>query len=71
MEVSDKVHTESGLHTIHNFAILELEFYLYKTGCHEDPFTHGTEEQRLSGRWYVFLSFSMSTSRPTFHPSRF
>lgn len=35
------------------FEILELEFYLYKSGCHEDPFTHGAEEQRQSGRWCV------------------
>ncbi|THU86181.1 hypothetical protein K435DRAFT_590386, partial [Dendrothele bispora CBS 962.96] len=34
------------------YKILELEFYLWKTGCHEDPFTHGSEEQRLSGQWY-------------------
>ncbi|KAF8076947.1 hypothetical protein FPV67DRAFT_439383 [Lyophyllum atratum] len=34
------------------FEILELEFYLLKDGCHEDPFTHGSEEQKLSGRWY-------------------
>lgn len=35
------------------FEILELEFYLQKAGCHEDPFTHGSEEQKISGRWYV------------------
>ncbi|GLB34382.1 hypothetical protein LshimejAT787_0112660 [Lyophyllum shimeji] len=34
------------------FEILELEFYLLKDGCHEDPFTHGSEEQKFSGRWY-------------------
>ena len=33
------------------FQILELEFYLRKPGCHEDPFTHGSEEQKVSGRW--------------------
>jgi hypothetical protein len=33
--------------------ILEAEFYLQVAGCHEDPFTHGSEEQRVSGRWYV------------------
>lgn len=37
------------------YEILELEFYLYKSGCHEDPFTHASEEQRESGNWYVFL----------------
>jgi len=35
------------------FDILEAEFYLQMGGCHEDPFTHGSEEQRVSGRWYV------------------
>ncbi|KAF9463686.1 hypothetical protein BDZ94DRAFT_596079 [Collybia nuda] len=34
------------------FEILELEFYLLKSGCHEDPFTHGSEEQKFGGRWY-------------------
>ena len=33
------------------FEILELEFYLYKIGSHEDPFTHGSNEQRKSGQW--------------------
>ena len=31
--------------------VLELEFYLYKTGCHEDPFTHASPEQGQRGRW--------------------
>ncbi|KAG6877283.1 hypothetical protein C0993_008877 [Termitomyces sp. T159_Od127] len=35
------------------FEILELEFYLRKDGCHEDPFTHGSEEQRVYGKWWV------------------
>ncbi|TFK33297.1 hypothetical protein BDQ12DRAFT_691390 [Crucibulum laeve] len=34
------------------FEILELEFYLQIAECHEDPFTHGSEEQKLCGRWY-------------------
>lgn len=34
-----------------SFKILELEFYLQKAECHEDPFTHGSEEQKVSGRW--------------------
>jgi len=33
------------------FQILELEFYLQKAGCHEDPYTHGGEEQKIGGRW--------------------
>lgn len=34
------------------FKILELEFYLLKHKCHEDPFTHGSEEQKICGQWY-------------------
>ena len=37
----------------YEFEILELEFYLQKSGCHEDPFTHAADEQRYSGRWCV------------------
>lgn len=33
------------------FEILEAEFYLRIVGCHEDPFTHGSEEQKISGKW--------------------
>ncbi|KAI0832918.1 hypothetical protein BC628DRAFT_1309312 [Trametes gibbosa] len=32
--------------------LLELEFYLYKAGVHEDPFTHASAEQSELGRWY-------------------
>ena len=31
--------------------ILEAEFYLWKTDCHEDPFTHASPEQSQCGRW--------------------
>ena len=34
-----------------DYEIIELEFYLQKSGLHEDPFTHGSDEQRQSGRW--------------------
>ncbi|KAF9522113.1 hypothetical protein CPB83DRAFT_864930 [Crepidotus variabilis] len=34
------------------FKVLEAEFYLQIETIHEDPFTHGSEEQKLSGRWY-------------------
>ncbi|KIK99014.1 hypothetical protein PAXRUDRAFT_823236 [Paxillus rubicundulus Ve08.2h10] len=36
--------------------ILELEFYLQKAGCHEDPFTHGSVEQERTGQWYFHRS---------------
>ena len=42
------------------YDILEIEFYLLKEGCHEDPYTHGAEEQRSSGRWYVPLALFSS-----------
>ncbi|KIM61469.1 hypothetical protein SCLCIDRAFT_1215919 [Scleroderma citrinum Foug A] len=42
--VHNSVHTD--------YEILELEFYLQKAGCHEDPFTHGSREQERSGQWY-------------------
>ncbi|KAI5115966.1 hypothetical protein M0805_000609 [Coniferiporia weirii] len=34
------------------YEFLEVEFYLRKEGVHEDPFTHGSQEQRSSGNWY-------------------
>lgn len=37
------------------YEILELEFYLHKPGCHADPFTHRSTEQKRSGRWSVYL----------------
>ena len=49
----------------HEFDILELEFYLQKSGCHEDPFTHGAEEQRYCGRWCVATMFSLASTIPT------
>ncbi|KAG8219092.1 hypothetical protein J3R82DRAFT_4852 [Butyriboletus roseoflavus] len=36
--------------------VLELEFYLQKSHCHEDPFTHGSVEQEHSGQWYFHRS---------------
>jgi hypothetical protein len=33
------------------FEILEMEFYFHKFDCHEDPFTHDSEEQKTTGRW--------------------
>lgn len=45
------------------FEIQEMEFYLRKPVCHEDPFTHGSEEQKVSGRWYILSQ----TSSPRIH----
>ena len=33
------------------YELLEVEFYLKKLDCHDDPFTHGAEEQSSSGKW--------------------
>jgi len=41
----------AGTETV--FEIQEMEFYLQKAGCYEDPFTHGSEEQKVGGQWYV------------------
>ena len=40
------------------FRILELEFYLRKQECHEDPFTHESEEQKICGQWCVFFNYT-------------
>ena len=42
---------------------MEVEFYLQKEGFHEDPFTHGSEEQKVAGRWQVD-SCKVSTPKP-------
>jgi hypothetical protein len=38
------------------FDILEIEFYLKKPDCHDDPFTHGSEVQAKSGLWFVIIT---------------
>ncbi|KAI0355509.1 hypothetical protein OH77DRAFT_1521060 [Trametes cingulata] len=45
--------------------ILELEFYLYKAGSHEDAFTHASDEQSQSGRWYFHRPPRRSNDPPT------
>ncbi|KAG2091955.1 uncharacterized protein F5147DRAFT_779808 [Suillus discolor] len=45
-----------------DYEILELEFYLQKSGCHEDPFTHGSAEQEHSGQWYFHRAPKRSNS---------
>ncbi|KAH7907525.1 hypothetical protein BJ138DRAFT_1137511 [Hygrophoropsis aurantiaca] len=46
------------------YEILELEFYFQKSGCHEDPFTHGSEEQERSGQWYFHRAPKRAGSQP-------
>lgn len=36
---------------ITKYQILEAEFYLRDSERHWDPFTHGEEEQKASGKW--------------------
>ncbi|KAH9919714.1 uncharacterized protein B0H18DRAFT_937053 [Fomitopsis serialis] len=43
------VATEHGK-TEYDF--MEIEFYLYRPGCHADPFTHRSHEQQYAGQWY-------------------
>src|ERR1700678_4491146 len=40
------------------FEILEAEFYLQILGRHEDPFTHGSEEQKITGTWYITIYYA-------------
>lgn len=54
--ISSALLSEYYLSIVHgdsetNYEILELEFYLQKSSCHEDPFTHGSTEQERSGQW--------------------
>lgn len=39
-----------------SYRLLEIEFYLRKDACHEDPFAHASEEQAASGTWYFHRS---------------
>ncbi|KAF7791812.1 hypothetical protein EIP86_002836 [Pleurotus ostreatoroseus] len=45
-----------------DYEVIELEFYLYISSLHEDPFTHGSDEQRQSGRWYFHRAPRRSTN---------
>jgi hypothetical protein len=40
-----------GKKGVHQYDILEAEFYLYHPKLHADPFTHQSFEQRVSGNW--------------------
>ncbi|KAG8888871.1 hypothetical protein FRB99_004071 [Tulasnella sp. 403] len=44
-----QVTTDGAVQT---YQLLEIEFYLRDSERHSDPFTHGEEDQKLSGRWY-------------------
>lgn len=46
--------------TVYKF--LEVEFYLYQPGCHEDPFTHRSHEQQTAGEWCASLSITHSST---------
>lgn len=35
-----------------DYRIVEVEFYYYKNGSHEDPFVHQDDEQYQNGTWY-------------------
>ena len=44
-----EIKSDTGSVVIYEF--MEVEFYLLKSPSHMDPFTHGEDEQRYSGRW--------------------
>ncbi|KAF5376185.1 hypothetical protein D9757_009303 [Collybiopsis confluens] len=46
------ISVKEGSATVAVFEILELEFYFWNIGVHEDPFTHRAAEQAHSGNWY-------------------
>ncbi|RPD67522.1 hypothetical protein L227DRAFT_582749 [Lentinus tigrinus ALCF2SS1-6] len=50
---------------VEQLELLEIEFYLYKYGCHEDPFTHASPEQSQAGRWYFHRPPSRSNELGT------
>jgi hypothetical protein len=50
--ISSQPAGDGGDVSVAKFELLEVEFYLRGPG-HLDPFAHGTEEQRVSGKWYV------------------
>ncbi|RPD67530.1 hypothetical protein L226DRAFT_608683 [Lentinus tigrinus ALCF2SS1-7] len=50
---------------VEQLELLEIEFYLYKSGCHEDPFTHASPEQSQAGRWYFHRPPSRSNELGT------
>lgn len=39
------------------FQLLEIEFYLYSAGIHEDPFCHAHNGQSIPGQWYFDFLF--------------
>ncbi|KAI0737800.1 hypothetical protein C8Q80DRAFT_305021 [Daedaleopsis nitida] len=60
IEISTHTRTE-------RLEILDIEFYLFKSGCHEDPYTHRSYEQSRSGLWYFHRLESSERDR-TFGP---
>jgi len=38
---------------ITDFRLLEIEFYFFMEGVHEDPFCHGHVDQTRSAQWYA------------------
>lgn len=42
---------ESQWKVLQTYKVLEIEFYLRKDRWHEDPYTHGSDEQRVAGQW--------------------
>ena len=51
MLLHEKYLTVSAQGVKTSYELLEIEFYMQYEGIHEDPFTHGSEEQKHSGQW--------------------
>lgn len=51
--VYEKAEPAADASTRTEYDILEVEMYLHKDGCHEDPFTHADDldENRTCGEW--------------------
>lgn len=51
--VYEKAEPTEDASTRTEYDILEVEMYLHKNGCHEDPFTHADDldENRTCGEW--------------------
>lgn len=51
--VYEKAEPTGDALTRTEYDILEVEMYLHKDGCHEDPFTHAddSDENRTCGEW--------------------
>ncbi|KAI0089672.1 hypothetical protein BDY19DRAFT_993243 [Irpex rosettiformis] len=67
---ASQTSTKTPAPDVGNYKLLEVEFYLWKDGSHEDPFTHGSEQQKHSGRWYFHRAPTKATGTSSSFGSR-